>query len=166
VSGHPARRVITALLDMLGPPPGDDGIRHANGPGLAVADEQVPVRVFDGPPLDGIDEPDVIGIGLSGGGNGEATGSTRPGYGGAHQIEQFDIGCLAQSWSGDVAIGVHRDRAFDLFDAVVARLEQDPRVRGTCERARVGRWAYRAIQTGEGSIAVIEFSVRVDTRRM
>lgn len=125
------------------------------------------VRVCDGPPVSGIQEPDVVALGTalvdlvpS------AVGQGRRDFGGG-RLESFDMACLAQSLSGDVtALPAVRARAYDLVDAVAAVIDADRSLGEVCMDAQVVRVAYRpVIDEKSGVLALIEFTVRVEARR-
>lgn len=143
---HPVVAVLDALLIEIGIAPALSG-----------------VQIFDGPPVAEIDH-DAIAVGVSIDDATGATGTTRPGYG-TDRTETFDITGFTQAWSGDVDIAARRARAFALLDALRSLLIADPSVGGTCQQAVMTRWAYRPVQGPAGSLAVVNFGIRVNARR-
>lgn len=123
------------------------------------------VRVDDGPPITDLDEPDAIGVGVS-----VETGAPGTAHRGFHvgsTDESFGLTCVAQSWSGDTELATRRTRVFELLDTVDTVLEQTPDLGlpGRVIDARIESWDYRPIQDGRGCLALVEFTVRINTYR-
>lgn len=144
MTDHPAPAVLDALLAALKVLPALAG-----------------VRVLDGPALAGVEDPDLVAVGLTITDSMTAVGESKPRYGQA-RTETFDVACLAQSWSGDTEMAPRRARALALLEAVRSVLVADETVSGTCMRARIWRWTCRALQADNGAMAVAEFTVRVE----
>lgn len=153
---HPAPQCIENLLSRLGPEDAD-GVRMGVG-------EFADVRIFDGPPLADIENPDVIAIGLSIEDIAAAQGETVHGWGGQRQ-EPFVLTGLTQSWSGEVAMAARRARVYELLRLLGVVLKTDQTLGGACDWARIVRHTYRPVQTPSGALALIEFAIRVDATR-
>lgn len=120
------------------------------------------VRIDDGPPVDGLDRGDALGVGL--GVQDAATGVTTS-FDYAGQTDTFDIGCVAQSWSGSTELALLRTRVYEMFGAATRLVELNRDLGGAVTWARVTRHTYRAVQDEDGALALIEFTVRVDAHR-
>ncbi|MFD0902335.1 hypothetical protein [Actinomadura sediminis] len=120
------------------------------------------VQVVDGPPL--TTNPDVICVGFSGVPGEPAVESTRTREQLAREPdrESYDIACLASSWSGATDPKPVRDRAYELLDAVAARLGADPTLGGAVMSTRVSAESLIPEQTDQGAVATVTFTVHVD----
>lgn len=157
MSPHPAPACIQALLDLIGP-------ADAAGVRVGVA-ELDGVRVFDGPPLADVDDPDVIALGLSiFEGAVPVQGATRHGFGASTEV--FVLTGLTQSWSGEVGMATPRARAYELLTLLGALLDRNRDLGGVCDWARIARHTYRPVQAPSGALALIEFAIQVDATRL
>lgn len=146
--GHPVPETIDALLALWRAEPELGGGK---------------VRVDDGPPVDGIDVGDALGVGL---GVQDATGSqVATSYGYGSREHGFDVTCVAQSWSGDTDLAAVRTRVYEMLGAAQRALDLFRDLGGVVDWARVTRHTYRGTRDEAGALALIEFTVRVDAHR-
>jgi len=76
--------------------------------------------------------------------------------------ETFDLVCLVRSWTGDPELGPRRARAFAIFRSIADLIKADPRLGGTCARARIAGISYTPARLPEGAIASLTFRVRIE----
>ncbi|WP_242890265.1 hypothetical protein [Actinomadura litoris] len=120
------------------------------------------VQVVDGQPVS--TEGDVICIGFGGVPGEPAVESTRTREQLAREPdrEQYDIACLASSWSGDTDAKTVRDRAYELVDAAADVLAADDTLGGVVMEARITTDSLTQEQTAEGAVATVRFIVHAD----
>lgn len=119
------------------------------------------VRVDDGPPIRGLDDPDAIGIGMTVQDVQAAQGTVQHGYG--SRTEQFDVSCAIDSWTGNPDdLASRRVRAYELLAVVTSELAEDPTLAGTVIWARITRHTYRPYTGEDGAGVLLEFAVRMD----
>jgi hypothetical protein len=122
------------------------------------------VAVFDGQPDRDIPDECVV-IGFTGNGLEAAVEDTRTveEITRARDRERYEVFNLATSWLGEetdmVAV---RLRAFALVDAIAARIAADHTLGGACGKCRVSVVGLSQMQTGQGAVATILFTVAVD----
>lgn len=118
--------------------------------------------VKDGPLLDDLDEPDAVGIGVE-----AATEEGEPGRGNRTRVlcntrDTLDITCVTQSLNGDNDLRTARRRAYGLLavvESVLPALVQELRA---VWKAEVLLHTYRPLRTDQGTLAVVEFTVRIE----
>lgn len=115
------------------------------------------VRVFDGPEAVWPDA-ELVAVGLSP--EDLTVTSTRTPRGLRATRDSADVICLARSWAGDTLVKPRRDRAFALYDAVVALVEADPTLGGACSHSEVTGAAYMPAQTRTGVVVDVVFVVQ------
>jgi hypothetical protein len=154
----PVAAALDAILALVAAPPDKNGVRVGTAAGLEG------VTVYDGPPLADVEMGDALALGLSIEDISAAQGDETPTWGGTRD-ESHDVTGLIQSASGDVDLSTQRARAYELLAALRAVLIANRDLGGVCDWARLIRSTYRPIQGLDGSLALIEFTVRVDARR-
>jgi hypothetical protein len=154
----PVAAALDAMLALVAAAPDENGARVGTATGL------VGVQVFDGPPLSDVEVGDALALGLSIEDVSAALGDERPSWGG-RRSESHDITGLVQSSSGGVDIAASRARAYELLGAVRAVLGANLDLGGVCDWARLVRTTYRPVQVADGSLVLIEFTIRVDATR-
>lgn len=145
---HPVPAAIDKLLEL-----------YRGAPALGSGK----VRIDDGPPVDGLDRGDALGVGLGVQDAGSTGVATSFDYAG--QSDVFDIGCVAQSWSGSTELAPLRTRVYEMFGVAARLVELNRDLGGAVTWARVTRHTYRGMQDEDGALALIEFTVRVDAHR-
>lgn len=140
---------------------------------LRAAPELQQVSIIDGPPVTDLTDEDLVFVGWQPEADtGVGVQLTQDFAGATTRIrdESFEIGCYAESRSGDVDMKARRDRAF----ALVAVVEQV--LRGTeaaPDAASLGGavlWSHltagnlRQLQTQDGALAGLDFTVSCRAR--
>jgi hypothetical protein len=125
------------------------------------------VQVCDGQPVEDLaDEVVVVGWQME-----RAAVSVdwhRQDAGGMVDREVYDVAGLISVVTGDTTTKPVRDRAFELWDLLVAELRRDPTLGGLCMRARPFVAAFDQVQTSGddvsagGASATISWVVLVD----
>lgn len=133
-----------------------DGILAAlrDAPGLAG------VQIIDGPTT--ADVPgDVIAIGLA---PDDLEINARHTVAGLLTGQQeFDVMCLARSWSGSTNLKPRRDRAFALVSAVQAALDTDRSLGEAVTQARISSVIYIPAQiASQGALVTVVFHIQID----
>lgn len=122
------------------------------------------VQVCDGEPIDP-QKNDIIAIGFNSNPGDPIVTSTLT----IEQMqadpsrETYEIACLASSWRG----GVHdakavRDAAYGLVQAAADELAQDPRLGELVLLARLSAGEYAPLQTDQGAVATVHFTITID----
>lgn len=122
------------------------------------------VQVVDGSPIANTEAADLVAVGLSVTSATAIDASARPGWGGTTRMS-LEIRCVAQAWTGDVELPPRRARVFELLTGIDQALKANQSLSGACERAYLNRWSYQPSEGPSGASALIEFTVRVDTRQ-
>lgn len=156
--GHPLLDVVAALVDLVALPADDNGVRMGALPALA------DVQVFDGPTPDEVDAVVALGVGVAVGDVTAADGTETPSWGGREDVS-FDVGCVAEAWSGEVDRAGPRAAVVGVLEAVRSALVENEDLGGVCTRAYLAGWRYSPVPTDRGSMALMEFTVRVDATR-
>ncbi len=122
------------------------------------------VVVFDGQP--DRDAPDeCVVIGFTGNALEAAVEDTRSveEITRARDRERYQVTNLATSWLGeDQDMEAVRVRAFGFVDRIAAALAADPTLGGACMQARVSVTGLAQMQTAQGAVATVMFTVSVD----
>lgn len=120
-------------------------------------------EVRDGPAVADEAAREVLTVGYVGpDDDASAESSNVPGgLGGQRDEEEYDIHCAVALLSGDEDVPGTRARVFELLAECGRRLASDPRLGGTCMRARISAWSLREDMTDGGAWARIRFDVRV-----
>lgn len=120
----------------------------------------VGVQILDGPPNVDL-QGDLIVVGLSI--DTVEIDATHAIAGLASGKQDFDVMCLARSWTGSGSgFKARRDRAFALLDGVQAVLTADLTLGGAATRARLTQASYVPALTGQGSLVEVPFVVHVE----
>lgn len=121
-------------------------------------------QVSDGEPLDPAND-DVVVIGFNGNPGDAVVTSTLD----VEQMasdpsrEQYEIACLASSWRGAVHDAkTVRDVAYGLVKAAADELARDPRLGGLVMRAWLSAREYAPLQSDQGALATVHFTISVD----
>lgn len=122
------------------------------------------VQVVDGSPIANTEAADLVAVGLSVTSATAVDGNARQGWGNTTRMS-LEIRCLLQAWTGDVELSPRRARAFELLTGVDQAIKADQSLSGNAERAYMNRWSYQPSEGPSGASALIEFTVRVDTRQ-
>lgn len=116
------------------------------------------VQRFDGPETQW-PEKEFIAVGL--GPSDLETHGLRTPAGPATTAKSADITCLIRGWTGDTKIRPRRARAYELLDAIVARIESDRTLGGAVGQAEVIDDTYLPSQGRSGALADLVFTVQV-----
>ena len=126
-----------------------------------------PVTVYDGPPTTLLDAPLKLYVGLSDPDSDQAESAatftqSRDDLGLTGRLEETEIRCVAEAWSGDDSIQVVRLAVFGIVAAVEALVRADAtRFGGNAALAAPGVTTGELLQnnTDHGAIARVSFSL-------
>jgi hypothetical protein len=125
------------------------------------------VQVCDGQPVEDLAD-EVVVVGWQVERLAVTTGYSREDAGGVSDREVYDIAGLVSVVTGDTEMKPVRDRAYALWDLLVAELRRDQTLGGLCMRARPFVTSYDQVQTqgdaesSGGASATIGWVVLVD----
>lgn len=132
---------------------------------VALAAAALPgVLVSDGEPLDPSSD-DIVVIGFNGTpGDAVVTATlTNEQMAVGDDREQYEIACLASVWRGGQRDAkAVRDRAYELVQTVANALAADSRLGGLVMMAGLSAGEYAPLQTDQGAVATLHFTITVD----
>ena len=79
--------------------------------------------------------------------------------------DAIDVVCVAQSSSGDPALGPRRRRAYELLDLVEPVLAALVSSRADLVDAKVIEHTYRPLRDGAGTSAIVDFTIQLSIYR-
>ena len=121
------------------------------------------VQIFDGQPT--TDTPkDFIAVGFSEDGPAVSFNHSPAGLGNARRAETFDITCVVSSWNGGTNAATVRNRAFAMFSACEAAIRAGGTLNASVLFAQVVQGSVTQMQTEQGAVCDVEFSVSVESR--
>lgn len=123
------------------------------------------LRVEDGPPLDDVDQAQVLFVGT---GSQYVLGGAQEqrGYGfGGRRTDRAEISCQLQVWSGDTDLAAVRRDAYRVLRTLSRLLLADRTLGGVVDWARIVRSSYVPDQTEQGCIAVLDLTVQIEATR-
>ncbi len=156
---HPLQAAISGLLALWDGAPSLQYETEVDGAAVTL-----PLQVDDGRPLEDLDNPRALFVGVGSDfmpGGGQSTS----GYDLAGRNDVFDIANELHVWSGDTDPEPVRVDALATFDGLTSLLAADPHLGGSVVWARIVRSSYVGMRDDSGVHAVIEFTVRVDANR-
>lgn len=136
---------------------------------LAIAVMPEAVDVFDGQPDRDISNEAMV-IGFTGNALEAAVEDTRSveEIGRERDRERYEITCLATSWMGsDQNMDEVRNRVYELVGFLASGIAADHTLGGACMRSRLSTVALAQMQSQDGAVATVMFTISVDafTRR-
>ncbi|RBQ21619.1 hypothetical protein DP939_02600 [Spongiactinospora rosea] len=135
-------------------------------PPRIVRGREVPVTVVLGQPNVGqMDSDEMVLIAFTGepGDPGVTSNRTQPQGVTAPDRESYDVICLATSWHGhdDQPLPV-LDRTYEMVNALAAELAADGTLGGVVGRTRISTDQLVQVQTEQGAVALLRFTVHVE----
>lgn len=122
--------------------------------------ELVGVQIVDGPTTADV-RGDVIAVGLAP--EDLEINATHTIAGLLTGQQDFDVMCLARSWSGSTILKPHRDRAFAMVTAVRDALDADRSLGDRVTRARISSVIYIPAQiAAQGAMVSVVFFVSIN----
>ena len=124
------------------------------------------VEVRDGPVVAASAALEAVLVGWNGQSSDQLAadaGVTPEVLGDADDREQFTIRCAAMVLNGQNDMAAARARAYALLAACGAVIRADRRIGGTVGDSHIGSHSLRQVQTPDGTVATVTFSVACDT---
>lgn len=124
------------------------------------------VQVIYGPPLSNL-EADYVALAWAGGGNpAVAVAGDHADLRGESDTESVDVASQIVSWRGSAEeFPTAVARAYELFDLIFAAISGDPELGVPGATATVADHSFEPVQSDQGPVAVLTFTVHVDAWR-
>jgi hypothetical protein len=86
-------------------------------------------------------------------------------YGLRAALEEYDVNSVISCWQGNGDLAATLDRAYGFYDQIGAALVADPRLGEACMLAQLTTSSLRPMQTTNGAMTVLPFTVHVKAQR-